>query len=894
MAEIKIAELNLDVSALIKSTADVKKALDELKKSQKELTNSSEDNSEQIVENAAKIKLLSSEYNAGVKTLAEYSKSISDQEMRTETLNLALQTEVTNINQAREANKLLTKLRNEATTSLGEQSDEVKQLNAKIDENNAFIKSNADAYLQQKINIGNYSESIKEALGNLNPLNGGMGDFFQRAQEAGGVGSLLKTSLGAASQGFIGLTKASLSFILTPVGAVITAIVAAVVLIVSAFKSFTPLIDKVEQGMAALSAVFNVVKNTVIALVTGTKSLGEAFSSLGGDMSRAAEDAAKLKKAQQDLEDALASQEVQSAKNRAEINRLNIQAKDRTKSEEERLALLQKAEKIEQSDFEQRKRNSDEALRQVQEEIRISASLTETEFNELKKRGVAYKEYTETKASGQDELFDKLKDALLKETEIQNEFYSNQEKNINKQNKLIEDAEAKAEKLRAEAEKRREEAEKRRQKILDDALSKSQVELALFLSQQGIKAKSLEDELKLAEQIFQKQLEINQKEFDASEKTATDKLKLETENNNARNELLSQQTNLVISNAQRELDAFTQANKSKIDANKFLTEELVAEEKARNERIAQEQKNFAALQLENGVINKLAYDAAIQAIDDEKKLKEDELKAAEEQARIEKEQIDLENRIAVNERDLGLLVQQLELKRQAEVKAAEKNGADVKFINAKYAKAEKDMRMAVELDKVNTIASGLAQAKSLFKENTVAYKALAVAEATMNTYAAAARALKDYQYPIGGIFAGLAIAQGLLNVSKIVGVKFEKGGIQEVGGKRHSAGGTKFYGEDGTMFEAEKGEGIGVLNRGAFSKFMEFNNAFGSGGVSTPSFMAGGGIITQGVQQRGVDTNELLGVTLQAISTLPSPVVIVEDINTGQNNLAQVVNGANF
>lgn len=894
MAEIKIAQLDIDVSALIKSTADVKKSLDELKKQQKELSNSTEDNSEQMVENAANIKLLSAEYNAGVKTLAEYNKSISDQETRTETLNLALATEVTNINQAREANKILTKLRNEATTSLGEQSDEVIQLNKKIDENNEFIKSNADAYLQQKINIGNYSESIQDALANLNPLNGGMGAFFQRAQDAGGVGNLLKTSMGAAAQGFMGLTKASLSFILTPVGAVITAIVAAVVLVVSAFKSFQPLIDKVEQGMAALSAVFNVVKNTVIALVTGTKSLGEAFSSLGGDMADAAKDAANLKKAQQDLEDALASQEVQSAKNRAEINRLNIQAKDRTKSEEERLALLQRAEKIEQADFEQRKRNSDEALRQAQEEIRISAQLTDTEFEELKKRGVAYKEYTETKASGQDELFEKLKDALLEETEIQNEFYSNQEKNINKQNKLIEDAEAKAEKARAEAEKRREEAEKRRQKVLDDALSKSQAELALFLSQQGIKAKSLEDELKLAEQIFQKQLEINQKEFEASEKTATDKLNLETENNNARNELLTKQTELVIANAQRELDVFVQSNQSKIDANKFLTEELVAEERKRNELIAQEQKDFAALQLENGVINKLAYDAAIKAIDDEKKLKEDELKAAEEQARIEKEQIDLENRIAANENDLNLLVQQLELKRQAEVKAAEKNGADVKLINAKYAKAEKDMRMAVELDKVNTIASGLAQSKSLFKENTVAYKALAVAEATMNTYAAASRALKDYQYPIGGIFAGLAIAQGLLQVSKIVGVKFEKGGIQEVGGKRHSAGGTKFYGEDGTMFEAEKGEGIGVLNRGAFASFMDFNNRFGSGGVSSPTFMQGGGIITQGVQQRGVDANELLGITLQAITSMPAPVVIVEDINTGQNNLAQVVSGANF
>jgi len=101
---------------------------------------------------------------------------------------------------------------------------------------------------------------------------------------------------------------------------------------------------------------------------------------------------------------------------------------------------------LEEIEFEKGKKNSEETLRQAFEQIRIEGSLTDAEFGELKKRGLAYKEYYETKGTGADELFDKLQESLIKETEIQNEFYSNQEKNINKQNKLIEEAEKEQEK----------------------------------------------------------------------------------------------------------------------------------------------------------------------------------------------------------------------------------------------------------------------------------------------------------------------------------------------------------------------------------------------------------------------------------------------------------------
>ena len=125
--------------------------------------------------------------------------------------------------------------------------------------------------------------------------------------------------------------------------------------------------------------------------------------------------------------------------------------------------------------------------------------------------------------------------------------------------------------------------------------------------------------------------------------------------------------------------------------------------------------------------------------------------------------------------------------------------------------------------------------------------------------------------------------------SSISSLKLEKGGIVGIGGKRHSQGGTKFYGEDGTTFEAEQGEGIGVLNRGAYASFMDFNNRFGSG-QSSNGFFQGGGIITQGVK---TDTQNLDSIA-EAIANQPQPVVAVEEIQRVGSEFISVKNMANL
>lgn len=280
---------------------------------------------------------------------------------------------------------------------------------------------------------GNF-KNVADAIGRANPMLGGLISGINMA------------------------TKASWAFIATPLGIVLAAIAAAGLLVYQAFKTFQPLLDKIEQGFAAISAVIGVVRNAFVAMVTGSKSAGEAFRGLGGDMSEAAKRARELKKAQQDLDDIMEQQVVTTARNRAEINKLNVQAKDRTKTEEERIKLLNKASKLEQDDFKQRKKIADENLRIAQEAIRINSQLSDTEFKRLQKEGVAFKEYAEKKGGAQDELFKNLQSAILAGIDIEDEATTNLEKNFNKRDKLLDDQKAKRDKdtadQKAAAEKR--------------------------------------------------------------------------------------------------------------------------------------------------------------------------------------------------------------------------------------------------------------------------------------------------------------------------------------------------------------------------------------------------------------------------------------------------------
>ena len=918
MAKVVIAELDIDINALLKSTSDLKKEIDALKNTQKELAASGDKSSEAFVQNEAVLKSLNAAYASNVKVIQESGQATKTQADQTEILSMALNTEATSIAEARQQNTLLNKLRNETNVTTKEGQAQLTSLNAKLDSNNAFIKENADAYLKQKINIGNYSESIKEAAGSINPLNGGLAGFTERANAAGGAGNLLKSGLSGMITGMMGLVKASLAFIATPIGALLAVIGVVLGTLIGLFKSLDPVMDKVQQGFAAISAVVDVIKQTFLALITGAKSLKEAFSGFGSSMASAAKDAAKLKEAQQDLNDAMRSQEVANAKASQQFDELIVKSKNRTLTERERIAYIQEAQKIEEANFRQRAALADAELKNAVEAAKIKGQLSDQEVNNLKRNTLAYGNYLlNTGRITEDEL-NNLKNAELNKIKIQDETTKRLEKSQNQEDKLAENAIANAEKAQQQREALAEKEKERRQKEIDDLIAKSNIQIELFKTTEGAKQKTALETADFNKNLFQKENDNLQLQFD---KGKISKEQYELEKLNLSQNYAKQQADTLLQFANAELNLFLETNKSKLIGAETLTAELVAEEQRRLELIEQkrienlakekdvdvakleakklnnEQLTVAELEFETERI-KIAgeTDATIQA---NKKTLEEQIKAQKaEQLAIDKELALAEAETKAEEDSI-----KAEQDYQTEIARLTKLLTDKKITEDQFRALKKSAdeksaenerlaglnRTQAQLQEFQKIGAGL---EGLFGKN----KAISSATALINGGLAVTEILKTPSVlpePAASISRAIqiggTIATTARSIAQINSAKFEKGGIQEIGGKRHSAGGTKFWGEDGTQFEAEAGEGIGILNRRAFSSFMDFNNSNG-GGSSRGGFFQGGGIITQGVRPETLNIDSVV----EAIASMPAPIVAVEEIQTVGNRYAQVVSGANL
>jgi hypothetical protein len=918
MAKVVIAELEIDITALLKSTSDLKKEIDALKNTQKDLAASGQSTSEAFVANEAVLKSLNSAYASNVKVIQESGQATKTQADQAQLVTMALNTEVTSIAEARQQNQLLNKMRNETNVTTKEGQAQLTALNAKLNQNNDFIKENADQYLKQKINIGNYSESIKDAAQSMNPLNGGLAGFNQRAQDAGGVLPLVKAGLTGVISGIGGMISASLAFIATPIGAIIAAIALTLGVLVSVFKTFQPVVDKAEQAVAALGSVLNVIKNTVLAVVNGTQSLSDAFSGLGGSMSSAAKETANLTKAQQDLDDVLQAQEVTTARNRAEINKLNVQLKDRTKTEKERLAISDQIIKKEEADFQQRKKIVDEEVRIARGQIAVKAQFTAEERKLLKEQGIGAKELAESRGGNYDKEFEALNKARLKAIALENEVSVNVEKQYVKRNKIEDEAQANADRAKAASEKAAQDAQTRRQKEIDDLIAKSNIQIELFKTTESAKQKTALETADFNKQLFEKENANLKLQYDKGKisKEQFELSKLQLSQNYAK-----QQADTLLQFANAELNLFLETNKSKLIGAETLTAELVAEEEKRLKLIEQkrienlakdkevdvakleakklnnEQLTIAELEFETERIkiasetdntiqaNKKTLEEQIKAQKAEQLAIDKEVALAEAETKAEEDAIKAEQDYQTEMARLNKLLTDKKIT-EDQFRILKKSADDKSAENERIASLN---RTQTQLQEFQKVGAGL---ESMFGKN----KAIASATALINGGLAVTEILKTPSVlpePAASISRAIqiggTIATTARSISQINSAKFEKGGIQEIGGKRHSAGGTKFWGEDGTHFEAEAGEGIGILNRNAFASFMDFNNSHSSG-RSNGGFFAGGGIITQGVRPETLNIESVV----DAIASMPAPVVAVEEIQTIGNRYATVVNGANL
>lgn len=85
-----------------------------------------------------------------------------------------------------------------------------------------------------------------------------------------------------------------------------------------------------------------------------------------------------------------------------------------------------------------------------------------------------------------------------------------------------------------------------------------------------------------------------------------------------------------------------------------------------------------------------------------------------------------------------------------------------------YSNKDIEVTKLTQETKLGIISQALGAVANLVGRNTMAGKALAIAQATIDTYAGATKALAEYPPPFGAIAAGTVIAGGLANVAAIV------------------------------------------------------------------------------------------------------------------------------
>jgi hypothetical protein len=826
MAEtITLANFNLDTTRLEASLSalqgkffDLKKAqkeyadegkntqkeIDNLKKANDLLSKSAGDQTDAMAKNQAEITALTnkqkdlfkSEQTLGVQmgtTRKEITqttnqlKTYQDAENKTTSLidlgNAAMQRQINNKNDARAANIALNNIVNQLNPNIDAEKKAIEDLNAQMDANTDFIKENSSETAKQKMNIGNYTDSIKEALSSINPFNQGIGGFVSQSQKAGGAGNLLGGAFNTIKVGILGALKAGLAFIATPVGAVIAALAVAVGAVVGAFKLATASLNSTEKGSQKLAVVTGAITGIFKGLFQIVKPLGlffaDVFIKTFENVGKVAEKALGLLSAGLRL--------IGADSAAAGVDNFTKSIKSSSKASADyalaqgELDRAQKGLQATQKTF----MKDAEDLRQVRDDENLTIAQRIKANSDL---GVILKKQLQTEKLIADEALrvanlrlvaeGKTTEALDQQQDAVNNLADLKER-INGQES---EQQANLNSLRRDAAAKQKEISDaniaRKQKEVDALLTKSKEEIDLFISQQGFKKKSSLEEYEFNKALEEKQLADLKLQFD---KKKISKSQFETEKNNITNEFAKKNVDLVIANAQLEIDAETNKNNLILENSQFLSDEQlrIKKEALANQLIADD--NFARLQLENGVINQQELDA---------KLAENK-----EANRIAQEKLDADRLAAKQEADLAAL----DLKKQSDEVAFSVNLADqlTKFDNEtvelrkaaiargvseqafdeERAKQKKELERQVFNNKLQLASDAFGQLSNIFSTESKAGKASAIAQTTIDTYLGAQKAYTSLSgIPIfgpvlGGIASASAIATGFAAVKKITATK---------------------------------------------------------------------------------------------------------------------------
>lgn len=682
-------------------------------------------------------------------------------------------------------------------------SDKLKTLESSIGDN--------------RRNVGNYAEGVKEGILQTNGLTGATGAM---------VGGL-KSSIGGV-QAFNAALKAN------PIMLVVSVILLLMSTIEKLMNRNTELSTSLKAAFAPFKVIFERLLDWITGLFKGVAWVLENISKgvvwlldnlglISEETKKAATAAAQLEKETQRIYQAETDALVPVAQMRREMEELKNIAADQTKSAKERQDALQAA----QAKLQEIKKSELGILEAKYKQIKAQNSLSYTSAEDARKEQEALAALDEAKAK-----------------------YATQEKEMIGQVSGIEMQEqakrAAAAKAAADAKKK---AEEDRIKAIADAEKKAaderKAQQDLILKQYG-------------EAVTALQLDIAEKEVAGGQAT--------------------------------------------LEEQKRVIDERLAMEKYRRDQ---------------NLIGEQEYNNNVRAIN----LEFAQMVADDNAARAEKEKnrkaLDLENQRMLNDalaaNDLEAQLARLDAQKAAEIANAEAIGAETAAIEQRYDILKEERKKEYYNAQLNMASQTASQLVNLLGQESAAGKAFAVAQATINTYLGASKAIAD-----GGFWgiaqAAIVIAAGLKQVMSIVKTKepdtkistntrkFAKGG--QIYGASHSQGGVTFTGDNGQRFEAEGGENVYILNKkasGAINALSALNmeyggRSFGSSGVYR--YANGGKIQVTGNGSVSFPTDvtlsdnslmKLASIMYDSVAAIPNPQVAVTDINAKNEQYNSVI-----
>lgn len=193
---------------------------------------------------------------------------------------------------------------------------------------------------------------------------------------------------------------------------------------------FKPIADAVEQGIAGIRAGFSAFVN-------------------GGDAVAAAQQMARLTKTLQDLKDAQDNLRIEEAEADATVRRLLLSARDRTKTEEERLALLQRAADIQTEIYAKQRDLMIQNQKAEEQSFLVSKNLKQRDLDILLGQTEQYdyltaeqierlKENIESRTTLNDEELEVIRQGRIKIIQLEGQYLNLQEVIENRKNQLLE------------------------------------------------------------------------------------------------------------------------------------------------------------------------------------------------------------------------------------------------------------------------------------------------------------------------------------------------------------------------------------------------------------------------------------------------------------------------